>query len=114
MLPPFYLMLEPHDPPSFVSRQILLILVAVIELILLVDVQSAGSHDFLYSWDGGTLIMSLEILFWFLYIICLIFGLWREYVPGQPYPFVRGTWNVLLFVLMGILGWQVFGAPVHR
>ncbi len=56
--------------------------------------------------------MTLSVLFWFLMIISLIFGLWRDYAPGQPYPFRAGVWNVLLFVLLGILGWAVFGAAI--
>jgi len=45
-------------------------------------------------------------------IISLIFGLWSDYTPGQPYPFRSWGGNVLLFVLLAILGWAVFGAPV--
>jgi hypothetical protein len=58
--------------------------------------------------------MTLQVLFWVLMIIWLVFGLWREYTPGQPYPFVRGAGNLLVFVLLAILGWAQFGAPVHR
>ena len=58
--------------------------------------------------------MTLSILFWVLKIAWLIFGLWREYVPGQPYPYSRGLGNLLVFILLAILGWAQFGAPVHR
>jgi len=57
--------------------------------------------------------MTLSVLFWVLMIIWLLFGLWNDYVPGQPYPFNRGAWTFLVFVLFSILGWQVFGAPVR-
>ena len=58
--------------------------------------------------------MPISILFWVLMLFWLMFGLYREYIPGQPYPFIRGVGHVLLFVLIGILGWQVFGAAVKK
>jgi hypothetical protein len=56
--------------------------------------------------------MSRELLFWVLMLLWLVFGLWADYVPGQPYPVRNGIGTVLLFVLFAVLGWQVFGAPV--
>ncbi len=56
--------------------------------------------------------MTLGLLFWILMIIWLIFGWWKEYVPGQPYPFNRAAGSMLEFVLFGILGWAAFGAPI--
>lgn len=56
--------------------------------------------------------MPLSILFWVLMIIWLVFGLWSNYVPGQPYPRWAGVGNILLFILFAILGWAQFGAPV--
>jgi hypothetical protein len=56
--------------------------------------------------------MSLQIWFWLFYVIGLFFGFWAEYVPGQPYPYPRGGRNLLIFVLVGLLGWKVFGGPV--
>lgn len=56
--------------------------------------------------------MTLAVLFWILMIIWLVFGLWRDYVPAQPYPLPRLAGNLFLFVLLAILGWQVFGGPV--
>jgi len=57
--------------------------------------------------------MSFELLYWILMLLWLVFGLWREYVPGQPYPVARVPGHVLLFILLVILGWRVFGSPVH-
>jgi hypothetical protein len=57
--------------------------------------------------------MTMAFLFWFLMLLALLFGWWREYIPGQPYPYHRGLYPVLLFVLLGILGWSQFGAPIH-
>lgn len=54
--------------------------------------------------------MSLAILFWVLYVVALVFGFYQN----------RTTFNawaggaLLHFILIGILGWGVFGAVVHR
>ena len=56
--------------------------------------------------------MSRSILFWVLMILWLVIGLWFDYTPNQPYPLKRGLYNVLVFALLTILGWQVFGTPV--
>lgn len=58
--------------------------------------------------------MTLEVLFWFLMIIWLLFGMYLNYEAGKPYPFVRGAGTLLVFVLLAILGWQVFGAPIKH
>lgn len=55
--------------------------------------------------------MTLQLIFWILMLIWLIFGVAYHggYLAG-PY----GVWGntVLLFVLFLILGWAVFGSPV--
>jgi hypothetical protein len=58
--------------------------------------------------------MTLSILFWVLMLFWLLFGFWREYTPGQPYPFKYGVGHILIFALMAILGWGVFGPPVSH
>lgn len=58
--------------------------------------------------------MTLNVLFWVLMIVWLVFGFWLDYVPGQPYPFRRGAWTFLVWILLAIIGWQVFGPAVHR
>jgi len=57
--------------------------------------------------------MTLAILFWVLMIFWLIFGAWSGYTPGQPYPVRVWGGSLLIFVLLSILGWAQFGAPVH-
>lgn len=54
--------------------------------------------------------MNLALLFWVLYIIALVFGLYsnRASIP------VWAGGSLLYFVLIGILGWAVFGAAIHR
>lgn len=52
--------------------------------------------------------MSMGLMFWILMLIWLVFGVWWSW-PNQT--LVGG--NLLLFILLGILGWHAFGAPVH-
>ncbi len=57
--------------------------------------------------------MTLSVLFWLLMIIWLIFGVWSEYIPNQPYPVRRIGQHFIIFVLLAILGWAKFGPPVQ-
>ncbi len=56
--------------------------------------------------------MTLAVWFWGFYVISLVFGLYSDYVPGQPYPYNHGARSLLFYVLVGILGYAVFGGPV--
>jgi hypothetical protein len=51
--------------------------------------------------------MSRGLLFWILMILWLIFGLWAAWPLGWGF----GS-TALLFILLGLLGWQVFGPVV--
>jgi len=57
--------------------------------------------------------MTLGLAFWILMLIWLVFGLvWHfGYAPAS---WAVGVNSLLLFVLFVLLGWQVFGAPLHR
>lgn len=53
--------------------------------------------------------MSLQIIFWILMLIWLVFGFVGPKI---------GTWapygsTVLLFLILLVLGWAAFGAPVQ-
>jgi len=51
--------------------------------------------------------MSLALAFWILMLIWLVFGFW------SAWPNIGGAGgNLLLFILLGILGWAAFGAPI--
>lgn len=53
--------------------------------------------------------MPIGILFWVLMILWFVVGLWWNW-PQQPEGrngFIAGS--LLLFVLLGLLGWRVFG-----
>ena len=54
--------------------------------------------------------MSLSLLFWVLYILAFFFS---AYLNRTNWPGWAGG-NLLHFVLIGILGWAVFGAAIHR
>lgn len=57
--------------------------------------------------------MTLGLAFWIIMLVWLVFGLAFHFgYLGGPYGFVGST--LLLFILFGLLGWQVFGAPLHR
>jgi hypothetical protein len=52
--------------------------------------------------------MTMGLLFWILMLFWLIFGTWWNW----PNHYAVGG-NVMLFVVLVLLGWHVFGAPVH-
>ncbi len=54
--------------------------------------------------------MTISLLFWVLYILAIVFSAYsnRASWPG----WVGG--GLLYFVLIGLLGWAVFGAAVHK
>lgn len=57
--------------------------------------------------------MPLGILFWVLYIIAVIFNFWATYEPAQPLWWRRAGSYFVLWILVGILGWQVFGPAIR-
>ena len=56
--------------------------------------------------------MDISLAFWILMLFWLVLGFWANYTPGQPF-YKWGSWNLLLFILVGMLGWKVFGRPIH-
>lgn len=52
--------------------------------------------------------MTISLLFWIIYLVALVFGFW----PSQPFDRIRFGGSIVLFVLIGLLGWRVFGAAV--
>jgi hypothetical protein len=52
--------------------------------------------------------MSIGLIFWILMLLWLVLGLWRAW--GDHYA-MGGS--VLQFILFLLLGWKVFGAPIH-
>ena len=56
--------------------------------------------------------MSLGILFWIIMLLTVFFGWWTNYGnPGWRYGAFSNM--LVILVLIAILGWHAFGAPVH-
>jgi membrane protein YdbS with pleckstrin-like domain len=58
--------------------------------------------------------MPLGTLFWVVYVIAILFGVWSNYDAAQPLWYRRAGAYLVLWVLVGILGWEVFGSVVKR
>jgi hypothetical protein len=56
--------------------------------------------------------MTLAFLFWLVCILVVAFGLWSRSKTAPE--LVRSHSWVLLFALIIILGWQVFGPVIHK
>ena len=52
--------------------------------------------------------MSFGLVYWILMLLWLVFGLW---ISWPDHKLVGG--NLLLFILLVLLGWKVFGPPIH-
>jgi hypothetical protein len=52
--------------------------------------------------------MPIGLAFWILMLMWLVFGMWNAW----PNHYVVGG-NLLLFILLLLLGWKVFGTPLH-
>jgi len=55
--------------------------------------------------------MSIGLLFWVIFVICLIFGVWGRTDVGRAYWVDYNGWVV--FVLLFLLGWRVFGFVIQ-
>ena len=58
--------------------------------------------------------MKMGLLIWILMLVWLLFGLWSQWPSGvgtADYRPVGGS--VLLFLVVGLLGWKVFGPPLQ-
>ena len=56
--------------------------------------------------------MPLGILFWVIYVIAILFGVWSNYAAADPaWPRRAGAYGVL-WLLVGFLGWTVYGPVV--
>jgi ABC-type polysaccharide/polyol phosphate export permease len=56
--------------------------------------------------------MTISLLFWMIYIIAIVFSLWASYDGGPNWPRRAGS-HFILWVLIGILGWKVFGPAIR-
>jgi len=52
--------------------------------------------------------MTFALAYWVLMLLWLVLGIW------QTWPNYRAAGgNVLLFILLVLVGWKVFGQPIH-
>jgi hypothetical protein len=56
--------------------------------------------------------MSAGLWFWLLYVICLVFGLWAVWPNDRAQIRPLGG-QLVIFILLGLLGWGVFGPPIR-
>ena len=54
--------------------------------------------------------MGIGLLFWIVYLVALIFGGWG-WSRDAANRLAVGSWLVL-WVLLGLLGWATFGSPI--
>lgn len=55
--------------------------------------------------------MSIGLIFWIIMLLWFVFALaWNSGWVGPHGPLGN---SVLLFILFLLLGWKVFGAPIH-
>ena len=54
--------------------------------------------------------MPKQYIFWILMLLWALFSYWPT--SGQPIQYKTAGRDLLLFVLLGLLGWQVFGQAV--
>jgi len=52
--------------------------------------------------------MTFALAYWILMLVWLAFGIWSTW-PNYK----QGGGNVVLFILLLLLGWKVFGPPLH-
>lgn len=56
--------------------------------------------------------MGLDMWFWVIYVLSLVFSMYIEYVPGSAYPWPKGLRWLVFYILVGLLGYRVFGPVV--
>jgi hypothetical protein len=59
--------------------------------------------------------MKIGLLFWILMLVWLLFGAWTYWPTGSATVVAYGPvgGNLLLLLLVGLLGWKVFGPPLQ-
>ena len=55
--------------------------------------------------------MDKQLLFWMIYIISIVVGFWSGNLPDGSWG-RRWGGSLVQFILIGLLGWAVFGAAV--
>jgi hypothetical protein len=56
--------------------------------------------------------MPLGLLFWVLMILWLVFGFW-QWRPNLPTNYAPFGGHILLWILLFIIGWRIFGFVIQ-
>ncbi len=56
--------------------------------------------------------MTIQLLFWVLYVVSLLFGGYSNRAEDRFKNWLRG--DLVFWVLIGILGWAQFGPAIHK
>lgn len=57
--------------------------------------------------------MTLGLVFWICMLIWAILGVWTTWPAVRTGGIKAGGGDLLLFILLLLLGWAQFGAPIH-
>ena len=57
--------------------------------------------------------MTFSIAYWVLMLVWLVLGVWSA-LPNYRANYKATSGNIILFILLLLVGWQVFGPPIHR
>jgi len=57
--------------------------------------------------------MNLQTVFWMIYIVSVLFGFWINWPLGAANGRSFGG-HLIIMVLIGLLGWALFGGAIHR
>jgi hypothetical protein len=55
--------------------------------------------------------MSIGLMFWVIMVVWLVFGVVSS---GKPFTWQNIGGSLILFILLALLGWAVFGAAIHK
>lgn len=53
--------------------------------------------------------MKLALCYWIVMLIWLVFGLWSGWTNLK-----QSGGHLLIFILFLLIGWEVFGPPLHK
>ena len=57
--------------------------------------------------------MTSGLVFWILMLLWAVFGIWTRWPSIKEGGIKAGGGDFLLFILLLLLGWHAFGAPIH-
>lgn len=57
--------------------------------------------------------MSFSLCFWILMLLWAVFGIFPGWPRGENVKYGPFAGTIILFVLIGLLGWKTFGPPIH-